>query len=568
MFETVFEEYGLELFDRQLPRGPDVPPHVDRFLRGLPEMCPEPFDAVQLYTDGAYYPGTQQQEPKAGFALCLLVRQNGTWCWAGRFATMLPVEGSAAALGVPVYSSFEPELAAVVVALAVIVRLQVPALIGYDNQAAVDVAFGNACPKAGVNLASAALALSHLLRLQGRAPIALHISSHTGHPLNDAVDFLAKRAARLEDLPKAPTCLHEAQQQNVLPWLWAACSMCPSVPRPSDTGVLTAVAAPDRGLSLADCADFRQEGDQVEVEVCCKMATYHCLTCASALQQESLDAQFSAEALCAVGLQETRADPLPRSFSANFHILSGPSAGGQLGCQLWLARHCPVGYLGRDPVFWNASSFAIVSSASRHLLVTASAASVKFAFIVAHALTAQAGTDNIREWWQPLSVLIGQVPPRHVLVLLLDANAHFQWSSQPPDAERALNANAREFAVLMREHGLSASPNMTEDGRKVESWPGPMGCPRCLEYTLLSLCRLLRACRLRGTFAGSRGTVSMTTGLLASLLLGVKPGLHFGAARVGTLRPCLRPLAGQSCVLSTIPCPTLVGKLTWTRTLR
>ena len=215
------------------------------------------------------------------------------------------------------------------------------------------------------------------------------------------------------------------------------------------------------------------------------MATYNCLTCASVLQQESLDSQFSAGTLCAVGLQETRSDPLPRSSSANFHILSGPSAGGQLGCQLWLARHCPVGFAGKDPVFWNPSSFAIVASAPRYLLATASAASLKFAFIVAHALTAQSGPEAIREWWQQLSVLVGRVPPRHTLILLLDANAHFQWSSQPPDAAQALNANARGFAALMQEHGLSASPNMTMDGRKVESWLGPMGRPRCLDYVVV-----------------------------------------------------------------------------------
>ena len=179
MFDSVFEAYGLELFERQLPEGPDLPSQLGCFLQGLPTMSPVAFDAVQIYTDGAYYPGTQQREPRAGFALCLLVRQGGVWAWAGSFATMLPISGSAATLGVPVSSSFEPELAAVVVALAVIVRLQVPALIGYDNQAAMEVALGHACSKSGSSLASAALALSHL-----------------GHPLNETVDYLAKRAAR------------------------------------------------------------------------------------------------------------------------------------------------------------------------------------------------------------------------------------------------------------------------------------------------------------------------------------------------------------------------------------
>ena len=477
MYDTVFEAYGLELFERPLPDGPDLPPQLGRFLQGLPVLSSVEFDAVQIYTDGAYFPGTCQQEPRAGCALCLLVRQSGAWNWAGSFATMLPISGSAATVGVPVSSSFEPELAALVVALAVIVRLQVPALIGFDNQAAMGVALGNACPKVSTSLASTALALSHLLRLQGRAPATLHIPSHTGHPLNETADFLAKRAARLGTSPTAPDCLHVAQMQNVLPWLWlwVACSMCPSVPRPSETGVLTSTVAPERGLSLAACADFRQESAHAEVEVSCALATYNCLTCVSVLQQENLDFQFHAESLCVVGLQETRADPLPRSASAHFHILSGPSEGGQLGCQLWLARHCPVGFAAREPVHWNPSSFSILSAAPRYLLATASAAGLKFAFLVAHALTAHAGPAAIRDWWQQLSTLVSRVPPQHALILLLDANAHFEWSTQPPDVERAQNPNAKEFASFLREHGLSASPNMTAAGKKVESWLGPMG---------------------------------------------------------------------------------------------
>ena len=261
--------------------------------------------------------------------------------------------------------------------------------------------------------------------------------------------------------------------------------MCPSVPRPSETGVLKATVAPQRGLCLAACADFRQEGAQEEVEVSCALATYNCLTCASVLQRENLDFQFHAESLCVVGLQETRSDPLPRSASANFHILSGPSENGQLGCQLWLARHCPVGFAGREPVYWNPSSFSILSAAPRHLLATASAAGLKFAFLVAHALTAHAGPVAIREWWQQLSTLVGRIPPQHALVILVDANAHFEWSPLPPDVETALNANAKEFASFLREHCLSASPNVTAAGKKVESWLGPMGRPRCLDYVVV-----------------------------------------------------------------------------------
>ena len=296
MFGHVFESYGLGLLDRARPASADLSAACREFLSRLPPLLPGCFDAIQLYTDGSFFPEEGAAPAKAGFAVCVLARQEGSWRWAGQFASALPIAGSPASLGVAIKSSFEAELSAMVVALAIAVQLKVDAMLGYDNQAALDVAFGRACEQVHTLLSEAALSMLHLLRLRGRVPGTLHIPSHTGHPLNDAVDAFAKHAA-LRGLDTAPRNLHEAHFQGVLPWLWVACNMCGDVPAPLSNGALHAVCPPRLGRSLDQCADLASGAGTTVLSINLAVATYNCLTCASTLQRESLDSQFAAAGL-------------------------------------------------------------------------------------------------------------------------------------------------------------------------------------------------------------------------------------------------------------------------------
>ena len=110
---------------------------------------------------------------------------------------------------------------------------------------------------------------------------------------------------------------------------------------------------------------------------------------------------------------------------------------------------------------------------------------MRFAFLVAHSLTTQASPKDTRDWWQSLQEVVQRVPRNHVLVVMIDANAQFEWCKEPPTLERALNANARALVGLLQAHNLSASPNMTPHGDHVESWLGPMRKPKCLDYEVV-----------------------------------------------------------------------------------
>eukprot|EP00439_Symbiodinium_sp_Y106_P038845 s1587_g4.t1 len=305
-----------------------LPPRVVSFMRGVPTATEAPIEALQMYTDGS---------------------------WLGYLASAAPVQGSAATLGEAVGSSFEPELAADVYALALAVATPVPAMLGFDNMAALDVAYGRAMQKAAGPLSQAGLALSHILRLQERMPGALHIDSHSGHPLNDLADCIAK---------------HFALQQ----------------------------------------------------ETACE------------------------------------------------------------GCQVWLSKTLPLGHDARGPILWDANNLALLWACPRCVVISARAASLCFAFVSAHALTSKASEKECREWWNELQCAIRRAPANHIPILMLDANAHFAWSPAAPDRRTAQNCNATAFAQLLQENSLAATPNMTPDGHRVNSWLGPMGRPMCLDY--------------------------------------------------------------------------------------
>ena len=115
-------------------------------------------------------------------------------------------------------------------------------------------------------------------------------------------------------------------------------------------------------------------------------------------------------------------------------------------------------------------------------MVSVRAASCGFAFVAAHALTSKASEQECREWWSELPSALRRAPSNCSPVLLIDANAHFEWRPAPPSPEAALNCNAFEFCKLMDAHQMVATPNMTQTGVRVHSWIGPMQQPKCLDF--------------------------------------------------------------------------------------
>ena len=482
MFAAVYSDFTLANLCTTRPGQQRLPSHVTRCLRTLPETTGQGISAMQLYIDGSYFPQTAESSAKAGWAICVFTLEQDVWRFAGYIAVAAPVEGSASTLGQAVSSSFEPELAAIAYAQAFCIGINVPALILYDNQAAAAVGFAEAATAEPNAIADVCVAQMHLLRKLGREPLKLHIKSHSQHPLNDLADQLAKSAASAEQPVGLSQGLHEAVQEGVLEWLWAACNLHSDLPWIGENGKLEDLPVVPPARALDACVALEPKGGAQKVTFDLSIVTYNCLSLQALHHREHLDKEFHRLGLHVVGLQETRIDARPRSDSQNFFVLGSPAEAGQLGVQLWLAKRIPIARTNKGPIFWEGDSLSVIAATPRILVATARAAAQTFGFIVAHSPTSKAPKDVRQQWWKDFRLALQRLPPRAVPFVLIDANAQFEWSPEPPVADRAMDHNARELATTLAEFQLLASPNASKQGARRVTWIGPAQLACCLDY--------------------------------------------------------------------------------------
>ena len=480
-FGDIFDGFALDRLCRIPPDPACLPEHVRQFLAPLPAFSGNTCEVLQIYVDGSYFPASREHEAKAGWAVCVLALKQGIWHFAGYLAASASIAGGDTTLGAPVRSSFEVELSAVLHALAIAVKTQVPTLIGYDNSSAGAIAFGTAGESDTSHMGQACLELQHFLRLCGVPPAGVHIRSHQNHPANDLADALARGAAELPTLPGPSTALKEAQCSGVLPWLWAACNLHPSLPPVANDGILKATPAPAQGASLSDVLPTRPD-PQGSAKLNFSVITYNCLSLQGIEQLESLDWQLWQTGAAIVALQETRTSPGRRTESNHFYILASDSTDGQLGCQIWLRKDGVMGQDSLGGLTWDPSLFSILYSRPRILLVSMRVGSLRLAVVSAHALTSHASKSDIDTWWEELSGVMRRVPYGFTPLLCIDANAHFGSSVAPPDAHSAANHNAICMARLLADHQLTASATCRPDGTPVVTWIGPCNARRCLDY--------------------------------------------------------------------------------------
>ncbi|OLQ04377.1 hypothetical protein AK812_SmicGene12529 [Symbiodinium microadriaticum] len=488
ILEAIYRDFTVDNLCRVRPHRQQLPAHVASCLDALPDATGRDVSAIQLYVDGSFYPATSELGAKAGWAICVLTCEHGVWHFAGYVAVAAPTAGSSSTLGLPVESSFEPELAAIAYAQAFCVGFNAPALIVFDNQAAAQIGFAEATPARRNVIADVCTAQVHLLRKLGREPMKIHVKSHSRHPLNDLVDVLAKGAASQDSPRGLSNALYEASQEGVLEWLWAANNLHPCLPYIREDGILFDRHASQSGQPLDACIALNPQETAQPIAFDLTAVTYNCLSLQALHHREHLDKQFSQLKCSIVGLQETRTNPSPRCDSQNFFVLSSSAEAGQLGVQLWLAKRVPVARAAKGPVFWEGDSMSIISAKPRVLIATARAASQTFGFIVAHAPTGKTPTAIRRQWWQDLASALRRLPPRCIPLLLIDANAQFHWHPEPPSADRALDHNAQDFAALTREHGMIVSPNISSRGEKLITWQGPAQLECCLDYIACASC--------------------------------------------------------------------------------
>ena len=217
MFDFIFKPFAWDLLCRDWTCVPDLSPTAASFLRGLRPFTParQP-SAMQLYVDGSFGLNSTGQV-RSGWSLCILCQVDSEWLWAGFLAVTCGAGGDST-LQAPVRSAFETELAALVHALAWCVAMPFPAAVFFDSQSAGAIAEGAAV---------LSMTRMHFLRRRLRScicwwcnvgPRPFAMSGHTrGSPLMSSA-----RARQRRLLGALPDTLWQAQEQQVLPWLWTA----------------------------------------------------------------------------------------------------------------------------------------------------------------------------------------------------------------------------------------------------------------------------------------------------------------------------------------------------------
>ena len=316
-------------------------------------------------------------------------------------------------------------------------------LIGYDCLLAGHTAAGQWCIKKHGQLQTHGRAIALWLEQRFWARIEWqHISSHTGHPWNEAADALSWAAVHrwipataseefLVQLDFPRTCLSA--------WLWmleAARQHIPGLPRIVDHRFVVDVAAPFMSQATVDLQPFCKreqhespESARTEIQVPLTFATANVLTLYDdgshgrnyvSARQKTLMQQMKMAGLHIAGIQETRSKCEGYLATEDFHVLSAPSTSkGAGGIQLWVAKVCQ--FQQRDFAF-KMTDLKILHSSSRRLVVRIDSAWMRAIVVVGHA-PSSSGYQESLAFWTATTTAIPKQYHSWSTISLCDANA-------------------------------------------------------------------------------------------------------------------------------------------------
>ncbi|CAE7734509.1 unnamed protein product [Symbiodinium sp. CCMP2592] len=372
-------------------------------------------------------------------------------------------------------SAYRGEIRAILHALATAAAWDVSAVfLGGDCQAALDGVFGNAQLAEGDTAGRAAQSLVFFGYSRGMAITPLKVTAHQGCAFNDAADALAKAANALQ--PAVPLfhsdCFEACVAEGTFHHLWMLVGDSYSrvqLPWKDDSGSWTRAACNTPASTLASSAPFccaPPEPESCSIEA--TLITYNCLSVRGLAARELMDRGLHKHHCAAAGLQETRDPEEGISSTENFWVIGSA----------WCVRQSV-------PIIPDRRSFSVFHSEPRILIVLARLGDLRFAYVVAHALTSMKPDNQIEAWWTRLRQLCARVPPGHAIVAFLDANAHFAKDATCADTlqARPLNANARFLHDFCTQ--LQLCPSAQQDPQRVPlvSWRSPaQDYERLLDY--------------------------------------------------------------------------------------
>ena len=465
-----FEAFDLGHLQPDVPATVPLMPVAASFLAALPRAgSATTCDALMLFVDGSY------RDRCSAWSVVVLGRGYGQWNWLGFRAGRVPTACSGT-------SAFEAELWAQLVALGIVARAGLPAVIFYDSQSAALVAHGATAGASSNPLQATVASLACYVRCSGQHIGFSYVPSHQGNPGNELADGLAKYFLAL---PESQDALSRSLVPDVLAnnykWLWLrkAAETMPQWPALDADGCsmpchYVRPAAP-RACPQPCYGDLpTPPAPPQPTPMQALFLTYNTLSCKANLQRRCLQQFMCSRGAAVLALQETRQAAPPLSVVDGTIRLASAPLDGQLGCQLWLRA---AGALTFD-----RHKLSIACSEPRLLIVLAHTALCRIAFVVAHAPTSTAPPAERDAWWDHLDARLAGLPPSAVPVLCCDANARFSLQA---GREIPANANAHRLQETIAKYELCRTSSYAPDGSLHLTWRSPQGCPACLDYVLI-----------------------------------------------------------------------------------
>ena len=371
-----------------------------------------------------------------------------------------------------------------------------PRNIYFDNKTIGDFAAGKSQWNAKwehSQLCDNLATLRHCLQADRRELHYSHVKAHEGHPINEAVDNMAKSTVRgILPAPKLPfkyAWIHLVNPANV-PWPAAFPSVFkaegPFFQRPEDT------------------TWHHDPSSQATEDVCIKLsfASANVLTLDSGntrkqiqgLMQQgriaTLQAQFSKAAHHVVGVQECRTQGQYTRHSVSHLVYqSGASEDGARGCELWLNKSQPYAASRSQQFCFADNHVHIASYDDRHLMAIIQAPHLSLRVLVVHAPHQGICEEQRNAWWKNMTTLITKVANHLPLVILGDMNARLGTVTSDCIGEHGAeeeNSNGHYLHMMMLERDLWApSTFMTTHSGQHVTWTSSKGTEHRLDYILL-----------------------------------------------------------------------------------
>ena len=399
--------FALDHFCVDFLHMPEVHTATKTLLVSLPvwDQHTRPCE-VRLHVDGSFV----ERSLQAAWAVIATIKVQGAWHWGGWMSDRLHSPGSRRHCGQSESNAHTAEMVALLHALATAVTIPgVPCTIYYDSTSAGTIAAGTAVSHKQCLLAHAMINLHHIAQTLTSGLSFEHVRSHTGDPLNEAADTVAKAAAK-RNICNNPhgEDFSTAVCSGALDWLWwtvtpqVHAGILPGLDdhgRTLATGTLAPCMHPLHSIPGVPTHAVDRGKPDVQGLWSLSTVTYNCTTLCKDCDRSSLAASFQKDAVHLAGLQETRTDPGPRSSVSGFTVFAAPADKGNFWCQLWVCTTQPVARTADScDIYFDVAKAAFICSEPGLLVVVLPAGKQLFACIVGHAPIADGAVDVLDAW--------------------------------------------------------------------------------------------------------------------------------------------------------------------------